>query len=307
MPKQTSLYFFGTHQFGASILLSLINDDRYNVLGVVTQPDRPVGRKKVMQAPPVKLVAVEHNITVFQPARLKQFEIEHDIDVAVVAQYGNLIPKRLLDHPKHGMINVHTSLLPKYRGASPIQSALINGDATTGVTIMNMDVGMDTGNILTQKEIAIKDDWTYLDLDSALAIISGPLLVDTVSQYIDGSITPQVQDEALVSHCSQLTRDAGKVDWSDTANNIYNKYRGLTPWPGLWTMWQGKRIKLHKISLSEVTVAIGEVKKIENIVHIGTSNGSITIQNLQIEGKPAMDIDVFVNGYKDFVGGTTND
>jgi len=294
------IYFFGTHDFAKHILSALIADENIEIVGVVTQPDRPAGRKNILQASPVKLLAEQHNLQIFQPETLKHFEITDTIDIGVVAQYGNLIPKRLLDHPRLGMINVHTSLLPTYRGASPIQTALINGDTTTGVTIMTMDVGLDTGDILKQQEIAIDSDWVYSDLDNALATISAPLLLDVLHQIISGTIIAKKQDDTLATHCAQLTRDSGMINWDNSAETIYNQYRGLTPWPGIWTMWQGKRLKLLKISKISETHDRANVLCANDQIIVGTSQGSIVLHTVQLEGKASMDSKVFISGYKEF-------
>lgn len=298
------IYFFGTQNFAKHILSSLITDDNIEILGVVTQPDRPVGRKKIMQASPVKILAQEHGLQIFQPAKLKDFIINEELDVAVVAQYGNLIPKHILDHPKHGMINVHTSLLPKYRGASPIQTALINGDKTTGVTIMTMDIGLDTGDILKQQKLDINKDWTYLDLDKELAHISGDLLLSALHDFVSGDLTPQKQDDNLATHCSQLNRESGLIDWTKSAEAIYNQYRGLTPWPGIWTTWNEKRLKLLKISKSDVINTPGTVTKSDNNILVGTGEKSIILHQVQIEGKGPMDIKQFTQGYQSFCDAT---
>ena len=298
--KPLRTIFFGTHTFARDILASLIDDERIEVVRVVTQPDRPVGRKKVMTPPPAKVLANEHGIVVDQPASLKEYELDAGYDVGIVAQYGNLIPEKLLEGPTHGMINVHTSLLPEYRGASPIQHALLDGKSETGVTIMNMDKGLDTGDILTQHPIAVGPDDMFADVEQSLITEAKEHLVDTVVGYATGDIAPQEQDESKATHCSQLSREDGRIDWGSDAATIYNQYRALTPWPGVWTTWNDKRLKLLSISRSPETIAAGTVQQKDDILMIGTREGSILVHSLQLEGKKEMNATEFLHGFQTF-------
>ncbi len=295
--NKTKIVFFGTHNFAATILQGLFDHPGIEVVGVVTQPDKPAGRKKVMTSPPVKVLANSLGLHVEQPASLKDYELEiKRWDLGVTAQYGLLIPKSILDLPKRGMINVHTSLLPKYRGASPIQSAIINGEIETGVTIMMMDVGLDTGLILLQKSVIIGKDDTYVTLDEKLAEIGSQALLLAIPEYINGDIEPYPQDESLATHCKQFTRDDGKIDWSRSASDIFNQYRGLTPWPGVWSTLDRKRLKLLDIKVSDEKVDSGKISIVENKMFIGSESGSIEVIELQLEGKKAMDVKTFLKG-----------
>lgn len=294
--------FFGTHTFATTMLQALINDPEMNVSLVITQPDKPVGRKKVLTPPPVKLLAEQHGIAVEQPASLKNYELPTGFDIGVTAQYGLLVPKHILDAPTHGILNVHTSLLPKYRGASPIQSALIHGETETGVTIMKMDVGLDTGPILLQKSLQISADDTYLILDQKLAKLAAPALTEALKAYVAGDLAPQEQDDSQATHCKQFSRDDGRVDWTQTTNDIYNKYRGLTPWPGLWTTLDGKRIKLHTIATATQQLEPGKLSFDNTAIRIGTKDGSIEVHEIQIEGKPTMSAEQFISGYGQYDG-----
>lgn len=293
----THTVFFGTHHFGAAMLQALIDDPNTSVDLVVTQPDRPVGRKKVLTPPAVKILAQEHNIPVDQPKTLKGYKLPNTIDLGVAAEYGVLVPESILDTPKHGVLNVHTSLLPKYRGASPIQSALINGDEQTGVTIMVMDKGLDTGPILAQTSVPIASDDMYPDVDTKLKTVGGPLLIETMHQYADGKLEPTAQDEKLVTTCKQFTRDDGRVDWQRSAIEIYNQFRGLTPWPGLWTTWEDKRVKLLNIKPTRQAGSPGTALVENDTLHIGCSTGSIEVRELQLEGKKPMSATEFLSGY----------
>lgn len=293
--------FFGTQQFAATILTGMINDPLFDIILVVTQPDRPVGRHQELQKPPVKLVAEAHHIPVAQPETLRGFDLPPS-DIAIVAQYGLIIPKQLLDAPAHGMINVHGSLLPRYRGATPIQTALVNGDAVTGVTIMVMDAGMDTGPTLLQAELPINISDNYTTLESKLAAISIPLLSKAVDGYVSGSLKPIPQNNEHATLCRLFTREDGRIHWNNTAAEIYHQFQGMTPWPGIWCTWQGKRLKLLSITPSEKTIAPGFVSVNEGRIYLGCSGGSIEILELQIEGKKPMSPQVFLQGHKEFSG-----
>ncbi len=293
-----SITFFGTHEFGVTILESLAKDDRFSVDLVVTQPDKPVGRKQILTPPPVKVLADTLGIKTEQPESLKNFHLEKDLyDVAVTAQYGLLIPSHLFEETKHGFVNVHTSLLPKYRGASPIQSALINGETETGVTIMIMDTGMDTGDVLSQEKTSIDENDTYPVLDQKLANIGSALLLETLPEYIAEKITPQKQDETQVTMCRKLSRDDGKIDWSKTTEEIYNLYRGTTPWPGIWTTLNGARVKLLEITPGYQKLEPGLISCEEDWIAVGTGDGTIEILKIQFEGKTALDVNACLAGY----------
>lgn len=282
------------------MLQGLIYDEHFSVELVVTQPDRPVGRKKELKSSPVKILAEKNNIPIEQPASLKKWKPNKTVDLAIVAQYGLLIPQHVLDHPTHGVLNVHTSLLPKYRGASPIQSALIYGEKETGVTIMKMDKGLDTGDILTQGRIDIDQDDTYLELDSKLAILATPLLLQSAKDYVQGNLSPIPQENENATTCKQLSRDDGKINWKNSAEQIYNQYRGMTPWPGVWTIWNNKRLKLLTIKPSEKKLQPGQVHIENDMIYIGCKNDSIQIIELQLEGKKTMDAKTFSNGFQTF-------
>lgn len=295
------IVFFGTQEFAVTILEGLINSPILDIQLVITQPDRPVGRKQELQAPPVKNLAEKYNLPLVQPESLKNFQFPIDnIQLFIVAQYGMLIPKNILNLPSLGTINVHTSLLPKYRGASPIQSAIINGDKKTGITIMLMDVGMDTGPILSQREVEINSDDTYLSLEKKMADNSSQLLLLTLPQYLSGEIKPIQQDNTKATACKKLDRDDGHIDWTKTTEEIYNLYRGLFPWPGVWTLWNDKRIKILSMASSKVQSPSGVVQVEADNIYVGTRNGSVQILELQLEGKQKMNAKEFYNGYKNF-------
>ncbi|MFH1947431.1 MAG: methionyl-tRNA formyltransferase [Candidatus Magasanikbacteria bacterium] len=302
--RKIKIIFFGTHNFATVILQGLIDSPLFDIQLVITQPDKPVGRKKELTPPPVKILAEKHGIKVEQPKSLKTFDFtdfKDFMDLGICAQYGLLIPENILNAPKHGTLNTHTSLLPKYRGASPIQSALINGETETGVTIMKMDKGLDTGPILLQKPIKIEPDDTYIDLDKRLAKIGLLALLEAIPNYISVELRPIPQDDSEATICKEFTREDGKIDWNKTADEIYNLYRGLTPWPGVWTTWEDKRLKLLKIKKSDLKIKPGVVKIENDNMYIGTHKNSIEILELQLEGKQKMTAEQFVNGYKNII------
>ncbi len=290
--------FFGTHHFATIILQGLLDNPLFDIQLVITQPDRPIGRKKELTPPPIKILAEKNNIPVDQPEKLKIEDVKlKTCDLGVVAQYGLLIPKKILEMPRHGVINVHTSLLPKYRGASPIQSALLAGDTKTGVTIMKMDERMDSGDIILQKEINILPDEMYLEVDKRMSHIGVELLNNSIPPYISGDIKSIKQNEIQATFCKKLSRADGKINWQKSTQEIYNQYRGLTPWPGIWATWDDKRLKFLEIKPSTEKLDPGVVSIKNGILAIGTADDSIEILKLQLEGKPAMNVETFINGY----------
>lgn len=295
-----SVVFFGTHEFATTILSGLLASPDFSVVLVITQPDRPVGRKQIMTPPPVKLLAESKNIPVLQPESLKNFELPtiNQPDFGITAQYGNLIPPAILNWPKLGMINTHTSLLPKYRGASPVQAAILNGDTKTGITIMLMEAGLDTGPILLQETITIEPDDRAPDVEKKLAQIAIPNLVTAVRGLAAHTLTPQPQDSRLASTCGKLDRDMGQIDWDKTTAEIYNTFRALYPWPGIWTSWAGKRLKLLEIKPGAKKIEAGKVLVENQQLSIGTADASIEIITLQLEGKSATATKDFLAGYQ---------
>jgi methionyl-tRNA formyltransferase len=294
LPK---ILFFGTENFGAAMLDVLIVSKKYDIIGVVTQPDRPVGRNQELKASPVKEIALKSNLTIFQPESLKSFDFRlATFDLSVVCQYGLIIPKPVLALPRQGTLNIHTSLLPKYRGASPIQTALLNGETVTGVTLMQMDEKMDHGAILAQATVTIDPDDTTETLAEKMKPIAAKLLIENVPLYLQESLRGTVQDESRVTTCNILSRDDGKLNFQRSATELHNQFRGLTPWPGVWTMWNGKRLKILGMKPTTETLPPGIVSATKNTITIGTRSGSIQITQLQLEGKKPVDATAFLAG-----------
>lgn len=293
-----STVFFGTHDFAATILQGLLSSPLFSVDLVITRPDEPVGRNQEVQKPPVKILAEKNGIKLEQPENLKNYTLSpNTYNLGITAQYGGLIPKSILDSFKHGMINVHTSLLPKYRGASPIQHALMNGDTETGVTIMRMNEGLDTGPILLQKKVAIAPDDMYVTLDKKLADVGLKALLEALPAYISGDLKPVAQDESQATTCKKLSRDDGRIDWHKSAEQVYNQYRGLHPWPGVWTTAENKRLKLLKVKPVEKQISVGKIQYEHEKMFMGCSSGSIEVLELQPEGKKTMEAKAFIAGY----------
>ena len=281
-----STAFFGTEKFAAGILEALIASGEFDITLVITQPDRPIGRKQEMHISPVKEIALKYNLEIAQPEtkqELTKYQPEvSKLQLAIVCQYGLIISKEIVDAPKLGSINVHPSLLPKYRGASPIQSALINGETNTGVSIMIMDEKMDHGAILSQTELPITPDDTYETLAEKLL-----------------QIKPKEQDHNQATFCKMFNKEDGKIDWQNkTAKEIFNLYRGLKHWPGVWTIANDARFKLLEIKPSTESVTPGVIAVINKQLLVGAKEGSVEILEIQPEGKKAMPAVAFINGHK---------
>lgn len=290
--------FFGTRDFAAAILEGLLTLPFLSVDLVITQPDRLAGRKQTLSKPPVKIVAEHCNIATQQPATLKNYKISSiSYQLGIAAQYGLIVPKRVLDAFPSGILNAHPSLLPKYRGASPIQTAIMNGDAETGATIMRLDEGLDTGPILLQKKYPIGPDETYRDLEEKLATLSVEALTETIPPYIAGSLVPQPQNESNATMTKPLTRNDGRIDWNKSARDIYNQYRALAPWPGIWTTWNGRRLKLLAMRPATASLPPGKTEIRSGRLLAGAGDKSVEILKLQPENGKAMEAGAFIAGH----------
>lgn len=297
--------FMGTPDFSVACLKALV-ESKHEIVGVFCQPDKPVGRKQIMTPPDVKVEALKHDLKIFQPVSLrngKGVEILEEIkpDLVVVVAYGKILPKEFLDYPKYGCINVHASILPKYRGASPIHFAVLNGDEITGVTVQQMDEGVDTGDILRTETISIGINDTTEYMYEVLAPLGAKAMLDTIDLIEKGQLEPVKQDEALATHVGLLSREISNIDWNCSAFEIHNKIRGLYSWPGASTVLSGKTLKLHTSVLSDKkgNNIPGEVIEASDklIVACG-DNCCIEITELQLEGKKRMLSSAFLNGYK---------
>ena len=303
----------GTSDFAKEILASIVRE-KYRVLAVITQPDKKAGRKQELRIGPVKEFAEKQKIPVLQPKKLDEELIkktkELNPDLIIVAAYGKIIPKEILEIPKYKSINIHPSLLPKFRGPSPIQNAILVGERETGVTIMLMNEKMDHGDILVQTKFQIYPDETTETLTKKIAPISAKLILETIPLWVDGKIKPFEQDETKATYCQLIEREDGHIFWNSNAQDIYNKYLAFQPWPGIFSVWKKEngilRIKIKKIRLDnnkpDVKYGIGEVFELNGEIKVKAAKGSIILEEVQLEGKNPASIKDFINGYKDFVG-----
>ena len=297
------ILFMGTPEFAQKSLEALLGDNR-DVVCVITQPDKPKGRGYEMAMPEVKVCALEHNIPVYQPETLKDGAIlplleEYNPDIIIVVAYGKILPEYILNFPKYGCVNIHGSLLPKYRGAAPIQRAVIDGEKTSGVTSMYMEKGLDTGDMLIKRELPIEETTTAGEYHDALAILGGEVLLETIDALKEGKITSEKQDDALSTYAHQLTKAEGEIDWNNTNEEIYNKVRGLNPWPKAFSFIGKKRFVVDFVYKSDECGNPGEVIKADNDgIVVACGEGSVIIKDIKIEGKKMMPVSDFLRGNK---------
>lgn len=311
---QIRVVFMGTPVFAEPILQALI-EQKYNLVAVYTRPDKAVGRKQEVLASPIKQVALATTIPVEQPQKFDEEAIaklqEYKPDLIVIVAYGKILPKAVLDIPGFGCVNIHPSLLPKFRGPSPIQNALLLGEETTGTTIMLIDEGMDSGDILAQKKVAIESDELYPALAERLSNISAELLLKTLPKWIERKITPKKQDSSEVTLCQLIERADGHALFSNDATSTYNAFRALYPWPGMYSFWrrddkQPLRLKLTRISCQKNTPeahhTVGEVFELGEKIGVQCVPGVLFLEEVQLEGKTIMPIAEFIKGYPQFIG-----
>jgi len=301
------LAFAGTPDFAKVILEALIAEPDFNVVAVITQPDMPQGRKLTPTAPPVKALAQRFNLPCYQPQHIKQIYTalqELDLDLLIVAAYAQLVPKEILQLPKLGCLNVHGSLLPKYRGASVIQAALINGDRETGISIIEMVEKLDAGAVLSQATLTIDPSDTTGTLSDRLAILGATTLVDTIKDYAKRNIEPQAQDEALVSYCPRLSKADGLLDWNKSAVELERFIRAMNPWPSAWTWLNGKQLKIISVKCIDGLDLHkpGKVFIYNNTLAIQTGQGALSVNQIQPEGKKVLSGQEFANGYHEAIG-----
>lgn len=276
---------------------------KHDVALVVTQPDRPAGRGKKLTPPPVKETALALGLDVYQPEKIRDDAAWDRLvalapDVIVVVGYGQFIPKRILDLPPHGCVNVHSSLLPKYRGAAPANWAIARGETVSGVSTMRLVPKMDAGDVLLQREVEIGPEETAAELNERLAPLGAGLLLETLASLEAGTITPQVQDEDAVTFAPLMKREDGLIDWTASAREIHNRMRGFDPWPGAYTARDGRRLHLRKARISDRGGDPGRVAIDGGRLWIGTGDGSLEALEVQPEGKKRMSVSDFVRGYR---------
>lgn len=312
------IIFFGSGDFAIPILGKLI-ESKYKPIAVITQPDMPAGRKKNFTPPPIKSFVLKCDIKIYQPEKIKNKEIEKIIqnilpDLIIVADYGKVIPKNILDIPKFGALNIHPSLLPKYRGPSPIQYTILNNDRETGVTIILMDEKVDHGPIIKNAKFKIKNaKLTYSELLQNLANLGGNLLLETLPKWLSGEIKPMTQDEAQATYTKILTRQDGKINWQKSAESIERQIRAFEKWPQSWCEWptndKNLRLKILKAKILHPTVGYEKNNKpgfvfltAQKEMAANCNPGSLVIEELQLEGRNKMSNQEFLRGYPKIVG-----
>lgn len=295
----------GTPDFATQSLEALITNG-YQVVGVVTQPDRPVGRKRVLTPPPVKELALRHGLPVYQPEKIRESEAVQSVldatrpDLIVTAAYGQILPVSLLEAPKHGCINIHASLLPKYRGGAPIHASIINGEKETGVTIMYMVQALDAGDMISKVIVPIEERDTAASMFEKLATAGADLLIETLPKLLKGEITPEPQNHEEATFAPNIKRENERLDWNKSAREIYNQVRGMNSWPVAFTTFEGK---VWKVWWAEVVELAGQlatpgtiIGRTEDGLIIACGAGSIILKEIQPEGKKRMSVYDFLRG-----------
>ncbi|OGI25455.1 MAG: methionyl-tRNA formyltransferase [Candidatus Moranbacteria bacterium RBG_13_45_13] len=312
------IIFFGTPEFASGILESLIGAG-YKISAVFTQPDKKVGRDRKIVFSPVKKLALRREIKVFQPESLREIRIIRDIgkigaNLFIIAAYGKILPKEILDIPEFGAINIHASLLPKYRGASPVQCAILEGEKETGITLMLMNEKMDEGDVLVQEKMEIGENETAQILLEGLEKLGAKMMVGFIPDWTSGKVNPRPQNHSQATYCQIIRRQDGKINWNFSAAEIHRKWRAYQPWPGIFSIIeipakdgknQPKRIKLSEVEIiprSETGEDFGKIIKYNQNVAVQAKQGLIVLKKVQLEGKNEMDMADFVRGYPDFVG-----
>lgn len=304
------IVYMGTPDFAVGPLKAMV-EAGYEIVAVVTQPDRAKGRSKQLVPSPVKECALSYGLPVFQPEKIKTPEAvntlrEYDADLFVVAAFGQIMSKEILDMPKFGCVNIHASLLPKYRGAAPIQWSIIDGEKETGVTIMQMDVGIDTGDILTQKIVPITDEDTGESLFDKLCVAGAELLMDTLPLIEQGKLNPVKQDEAKSSHAKMLTKEMGDIDFTKSADSIWHLIRGLNSWPSAYTRLHGKTMKIWQAKVSDTVcdgIQPGTICSVyADHFEVACAEGVLAIYEVQLEGKKRTSVKDFLLGHKLEIG-----
>jgi methionyl-tRNA formyltransferase len=312
MKNKFKIVFAGTPDFAVPTLKALLADADFDVVAVITQEDKPVGRKQTLTPPPVKVIAQENNLKIMQPAKIK--DIKDEIlalkpDFIIVIAYGKLLPLAILDIPKYGCINIHASLLPRWRGAAVIQAPILSGDRETGVTIMKMDAGLDTGPIIAQMKVNVLPNETAETLHDELAKLGAMILPETLKALAAGKMELKPQDEKLVTYARELKKEDGKINWNKPAVEIERMVRAFTPWPGTYGQLQITNYKLQIIKILEAEnnilainkYKIGEIFLVDKKLAVQTGDGALIIKKLQLEGGKPLSAEEFLRGHADFV------
>ena len=306
--RKIKTIFAGTPEFSVPSLKGLINDDFFEIVGVITQGDKKVGRKQIITPPAVKIEAIKNKIPVLQPVK-----VENDLekikklkpDVMIFVSYGQIIKKNILDIPKFGCFNLHGSLLPKYRGAAVIQAPIMNGDKFSGATVIKMDEGLDTGAIIKQYKITLEATETTETLYNKISTKGAILLIEALKEYIQEKIKPKRQDDSKASYAPKLKKEDGEIDWNESAQRIERKTRALNPFPSTYTKLEEKNLKIKKVSSNILNInkfPVGKIFLYKNDLAVQCGKNSLLIERLQLEGKKEMEVKDFLQGHKDIEG-----
>lgn len=302
------IVFMGTPDFAVPVLQAL-TQTTHHIVGVYTRPDKPAGRGNQLQSSPIKQFALAYSLPIFQPTSLRKPEVIEQLralapDVIIVAAFGLISPPEVLAIPPRGCINTHASLLPRHRGAAPIPAAILAGDNETGVTLMQMDAGIDTGPILAQRALPIAEDDTTGTLTTKLANLAAALLIEMLPRILAGDITPQPQDDSRATFAKMIRKEEGRIDWTQPAIEIARRVRAFNPWPSAYTFWNGMQLKILRASASDFKTDIepGRVIQWQKEIAVATGKGALILREVQLAGKRAMPIEEFVRGQKMFVG-----
>ncbi len=299
------IIYFGTPEFAVKPLEKLYQDEKIEILAVVTQPDKPQGRKQTLTASPVKICAEKLGLKIIQPKRKRELRVELEkfkaIDFLIVIAYGMILPNKVLKISKLGAINIHPSLLPKYRGATPIQEAILHGDEETGVSIMSLDREMDHGDIYLMKRVTINENENLEQLTAKLSNVAAEILPHTLGDISTGALSPIKQNHQNASYCHKITKEDGEIDFQKSAKEIQNMLKAFTPWPGIHTCFNGKKLKIIEMEISAEQIDLGKFVIDGKILKIGTKDGTLIPKKLQMEGKNIMEVAAFINGYRTII------
>ncbi|MFH1509051.1 MAG: methionyl-tRNA formyltransferase [bacterium] len=300
--EDCKIMFMGTPEFAVPVLESLLNN-KLNIVSVVTQKDKKVGRKQDITPPPIKNIANKNNLKIFQPENLKNNSWNNYLnkinpDIIIVCAFGFILPAETLNYPQYGCVNVHASLLPKYRGSSPIQEAIKNGELKTGITIMKMDAGVDTGDIISQAEIEITTTDDFISLSKKLSETGAKELVNVLPNYIEGKIELQKQDEKEATLTKKLEKADGLIDWTKSADKIYQQIKAYQIFPKSFTYFENKKLEIIEVKASNISnLEAGQIKVQNSQIVIGCNNGQLVAYKLKLEGKKEMNSTEFINGF----------
>ncbi|MCB8977516.1 MAG: methionyl-tRNA formyltransferase [Ardenticatenaceae bacterium] len=302
--------FMGTPEFAVPVLQTLI--ETQTVVGVVTQPDRPAGRGKQLRPSPVKVTAEAANIPVYQPKSLRSEEAAQTLrdwqpDIIVVAAFGQILRPHVLNLPPHGCLNIHASLLPRWRGAAPIQHAILAGDDQTGICLMQMDVGLDTGAVYACASTPISPTETAASLHDRLSTLGANLLEEHLDSILAGRLTATPQDDEKSTYAPMISKEDGRLDWQQTSTELDRRVRAMTPWPGAFTTWQGEMLKILKVRVADGRLPAGQpgtVVAYEEGAAVLTADGALVLEEIQLAGKRATAVPDFLRGYDTFIGST---